>query len=144
MTFTIAVLNKKKDSYLLYFFEYTVKHINSNLAFCFLSFLSFFISFLSFFSLIILVTILIHVTRLRYNPVLFYSKILFPCLLSASGITGTIMDPIPAFSRDMFGTLPNIKDEVYRKNVERLLAVNFFVKSSIWDVWQLSKYLFGI
>ena len=79
MTFTIAVLNKKKDSYLLYFFEYAVKHINSNLAFCFLSFLSLFISFLSFFSLIILVTIPIHVTRLRYNPVLFYSKIVFPC-----------------------------------------------------------------
>lgn len=108
MTFTIAVLNKKKDSYLLCFFEYTVKHINSNLAFCFLSFLSLFISFLSFFSLIILVTILIHVTRLLYNPVLFYSKILFPCLLSASRITGTIRGPMPAFSRDMFGILRNI------------------------------------
>lgn len=108
MTFTIAVLNKKKDSYLLYFFEYAVKHINSNLAFCFLSFLSLFISFLSFFSLIILVTIPIHVTRLRYKPVLFYSKIVFPCLLSASGNTGTIRDPMPAFSRDIFGTLPNI------------------------------------
>ena len=48
MTFTIAVLNKKKDSYLLYFFQYTVKHINSNLAFCFLSFLSLFLFFFFF------------------------------------------------------------------------------------------------